>query len=94
MRHRRSHRRLELGYKVDPSLQEQQVEHEIDKSLAALGRVLDQVERGPTIRQDATKLTIEIGAPRRQRRDRLDNERGFRGPIVAMVGDDPHPARI
>src|SRR4051812_38415088 len=61
--------RLQAGLSLDQrqhagvfAIQEQQVEQEEDqRSLARIGRVLNQVERRPAIGQHPTEFTIKVG---------------------------------
>ena len=49
------------------AVQVQQIEEKEDqRSLTGIGRVLDQVERRPTIGQHPAKFAVEVTVPRRK----------------------------
>ena len=49
------------------AIQKQQVEEKEDKrSLAGIGRILDQVEGRPAIRENPAKFTVKVGVLRRK----------------------------
>jgi hypothetical protein len=77
------------------AIEVEQIEQEEHQSTATGVRcVLDQAERRGAIRQDAAQFAVEIGLPRRERRDRRGDRRVFMGPVEAGAGQQPDRAAV
>ena len=64
---------------------EQVEEEEHQRSLTGIGRVLNEVESRPPIRQHPAKFAVKVGVPRRKPSNRLCDGRIFVCPVVASA---------
>ena len=99
---RTAQQRFQPGFAVDQgkpaeilAVQEQQIKQEEDqRSPARIGRVLDQVECRPAIRQHPAKFAVKVGILRRQSGIGLGDGRVFIRPVVTSAGQELHVAGV
>ena len=74
----------------------EQIEEEQDQSrrVAAVGRQLDDVERGEAVGAEAAQLAVEIGLARGERRQGLGDRRIFVRPVKAGACEQLHRAAV